>query len=130
MAKIGKKTKSVKKKVAASVVKKSAKTKAIKPAKKTGATQKVSPVAGKRLNANSVGMEFISIPAGSFTMGSPKKEKNRGHDEKQVKVTITRAFELGKTVVTQQQWTEVMGTTPWDGYEAGKGDNYPAPLCQ
>ena len=41
MAKIGKKTKSVKKKVAASVVKKSAKTKAIKPAKKTGGTQKV-----------------------------------------------------------------------------------------
>ena len=67
MAKISKKTKSVKKKVAASVVKKSAKTKAIKPAKKTGGTQKVSAAAGKRLNANSVGMEFILIPAGSFT---------------------------------------------------------------
>ena len=51
MAKIGKKTKSVKKKVAASVVKKSAKTKAIKPTKKTGGTQKVSAAAGKRLNA-------------------------------------------------------------------------------
>ena len=126
MAKIGKKTKSVKKKVAASVVKKSAKTKAIKPAKKTGGTQKVSAAAGKRLNANSVGMEFILIPAGSFTMGSPEKEKDRGDDEKQVKVTITRAFELGKTVVTQKQWAEVMGTTPWDEYEAGKGDNYPA----
>jgi len=123
MAKIGKKTKSVKKKVAASVVKKSAKTKAIKPTKKTGGTQKVSAVAGKRLNANSVGMEFISIPAGSFTMGSPKKEKGRGDDEKQVKVTITRAFELGKTVVTQQQWIEVMETTPW---KREYGNNYPA----
>ena len=112
MAKSGKKTKSVKKKVAASVVKKSAKTKAIKPTKKTGATQKVSAVAGKRLNANSVGMEFILIPAGSFTMGSPKKEKDRGDDEKQVKVTITRAFELGKTVVTQKQWTCLLYTSP------------------
>ena len=136
MAKIGKKTKSVKKTVAASVVKKSAKTKAIKPAKKTGGTQKVSAAAGKRLNANSVGMEFILIPAGSFTMGSPQKEKGRGDDEKQAKVTITRAFELGKIVVTQKQWTEVMGTTPWaedDFDEDGdtlprtpEGDNYPA----
>ncbi len=75
MAKIDKKTKSVKKKVAASVVKKSAKTKAIKCTKKTGGTQKVSAVAGKRLNANSVGMDFISIPAGSFTMGSTKRRK-------------------------------------------------------
>ena len=125
MAKIGKKTKSVKKKVAASVVKKSAKTKAIKSTKKTGGTQKVSAVAGKRLNANSVGMEFISIPAGSFTMGSPEKEKGRSDDdEKQVPVTITRAFELGKTVVTQQQWIEVMGTTPWK--DETEGDNYPA----
>ena len=127
MAKIGKKTKSVKKKVAASVVKKSAKTKAIKPAKKTGGTQKVSAAAGKRLNANSVGMEFILIPAGSFTMGSPEKEKDRGDDEKQVPVTITRAFELGKTVVTQKQWTEVMGTDSWNWENLKEtGDNYPA----
>ena len=47
-------------------------------------------------------MEFISIPAGSFTMGSPKTEEDRNDDENQVEVTITRAFELGKTVVTQQ----------------------------
>ena len=136
MAKIGKKIKSVKKKVAASVVKKSAKTKAIKPAKKNGGTQKVSVAAGKRLNLNSVGMEFILIPAGSFTMGSPKKEKRRSDREKQVRVTITRAFELGKTVVTQKQWAEVMGTTPWDveGFDEDgdevprtpEGDNYPA----
>ena len=127
MAKIGKKTKSVKKKVAASVVKKSAKTKAIKPAKKTGGTQTVSAAAGKRLNANSVGMEFILIPAGSFTMGSPQKEKRRNDDEQQVPVTITRAFELGKTVVTQKQWTEVMGTDPWKwGDLKETGDNCPA----
>ena len=85
-------------------------------------------------------MEFISIPAGSFTMGSPEKEKGRSDDEKQVPVTITQAFELGKTVVTQQQWIEVMETTPWKAADEDEdsdedededpptpeGDNYPA----
>jgi len=79
-------------------------------------------------------MDFSSIPAGSFTMGSPKKEKGRSGSEKQVPVTITQAFELGKTVVTQQQWIEVMETTPWKAWEAvedededpPQGDNYPA----
>ena len=71
-------------------------------------------------------MEFILIPAGSFTMGSPKKEKGRSDSEKQVRVTITRVFELGKTVVTQKQWAEVMGTTPWDveGFDED-GDEVP-----
>ena len=72
-------------------------------------------------------MEFISIPAGSFTMGSPEKEKGRFNNEKQVGVTITRAFELGKTVVTQKQWTEVMGTDSWNWENLKEtGDNYPA----
>ena len=31
-------------------------------------------------------MDFISIPAGSFTMGSPEKEEGRSDDEKQVPV--------------------------------------------
>ena len=64
-------------------------------------------------------MEFISIPAGSFTMGSPETKEDRGDDEKQVPVTITRAFELGKTVVTvDDDGDEVQGTP--------EGDNYPA----
>ena len=95
--------------------------------KATSGTQKVSAAAGKRLMTNSVGMEFISIPAGSFTMGSPETEEDRSDDEKQVPVTITRAFELGKTVVTQKQWAEVMGTDPWNWEDLKEtGDNYPA----
>jgi len=44
-----------------------------------------------------------------------------------VPVTITRAFELGKTVVTQKQWTDVMGTDPWNWEDLKEtGDNYPA----
>ena len=64
MAKIGKKTKSVKKKVAASVVKKTAKTKAIKPTKKTGGTQKVSAAAGLKCAICEKPMRVKKMPHG------------------------------------------------------------------
>ena len=118
MAKISKKTKLVKKKVAALVVKKLAKTKAIKPAKKTGGTQKVSAAAGKRLNANSVVMEFILIPAGKFKMARGGKYPKSSR----VSVTLTQSFGLGKYEVTQGQWKSVMGTEPWDGKSDVKAD--------
>ena len=62
---------------------------------------------------NSIGMELIEIPAGTFTMGSPEGEKDRGESEAQVRVTLTKPFGLGKTEVTQGQWKSVMGTEPW-----------------
>ncbi|MCX7404093.1 MAG: formylglycine-generating enzyme family protein, partial [Planctomycetia bacterium] len=72
-------------------------------------------------------MKFISIPAGSFTMGSPETEKGHSDNENQVPVTITQAFELGKTVVTQKQWAEVMGTDPWNWENLKEiGNNYSA----
>ena len=55
---------------------------------------------------NAVGISLIM-------KNSPETEEGRFDDEKQVPLTITRAFELGKTVITQQQWIEVMETTPW-----------------
>src|ERR1022692_2803027 len=58
---------------------------------------------------NSVGMKFVWIPPGSFVMGSPKKEKERVHDETQHKVTLTKGFYMGVYTVTQEQWKEVMG---------------------
>jgi formylglycine-generating enzyme required for sulfatase activity len=55
---------------------------------------------------NSIGMEFILIPAGEFQMGS----EDGGGDEKPVhRVRITRPFYLGKYPVTQAQWEAVMG---------------------
>ncbi len=43
------------------------------------------------------------------------------------KVTLTKAFFLQTTVVTQGQWKAVMDTTPWSGKEYVKeGDDYPA----
>jgi formylglycine-generating enzyme required for sulfatase activity len=59
-------------------------------------------------------IDLVSIPAGSFTMGSPGAgEKYHCHDETEVRVTLTRPFRMSRTVVTQGQWTAVMGTEPW-----------------
>ena len=61
----------------------------------------------------SIGMELIEIPAGTFTMGSPKDEKDHQEEEAQVTVALTKPFGLGKYEVTQGQWKSVMGTEPW-----------------
>ncbi len=62
---------------------------------------------------NSIGMEFVLIPAGSFLMGSPDTEAGRYFDEgPQHQVTFRKPFYLGKFQVTQAQWQAVMGTNP------------------
>ena len=58
---------------------------------------------------NSLGMEFVLIPAGEFLMGSANGDK----DERPVHtVRISQAFYLEKYEVTQGQWEAVMGTNP------------------
>ena len=58
------------------------------------------------MRRNSIGMEFMYIPEGSFQMGST----NGNGDEKPVhKVTISQGFFMGRTEVTQTQWQAVMG---------------------
>ncbi len=61
---------------------------------------------------NSIGMKFVWIPAGSFMMGSPNKEKLRAASEIQHKVTLTKGFYMGVYTVTQEQWKEIMGDNP------------------
>ena len=58
---------------------------------------------------NSIGMEFVHIPAGTFMMGSERG----GSDEKPVhQVTISRPFYMGKHEVTQAQFKQIMGKNP------------------
>lgn len=58
---------------------------------------------------NSVGMEFVLIPSGTFQMGS--NEEKTGRDEKPVhEVRISTPFYLGKYEVTQGQWQAMMGS--------------------
>ncbi len=74
-----------------------------------------------------MGMELVLIPPGKFAMGSSPAEKDRKGDENQADVTLTKAYYLGKTEVTQGQWRAVMGTSPWKGQaNVREGDDYPA----
>jgi formylglycine-generating enzyme required for sulfatase activity/tRNA A-37 threonylcarbamoyl transferase component Bud32 len=57
-------------------------------------------------------MEFVRIPAGSFMMGSPPSEKNRGNGEDQHAVRIGKDFYLAKNLVTQEQYQAIMGSNP------------------
>ena len=62
---------------------------------------------------NSIGMEFVKIPAGEFMMGSPSNEEGRDDDEgPQHRVRITKPFYVGVTEVTQAQYQAVMGKNP------------------
>lgn len=71
------------------------------------------------LTINSIGMEFVLIPAGKFDMGSPTREKCRKLWESPVhRVTIEKPFYLGRYPVTQEQWQKVMGNNP--SYFRGK----------
>ncbi|HXO18515.1 MAG TPA: formylglycine-generating enzyme family protein [Thermoanaerobaculia bacterium] len=59
-----------------------------------------------------LGMRFHYAPAGSFTMGSPPYEEARTSFEEQHPVTLTRAFWIGETEVTQGQWRQLIGRNP------------------
>ncbi|MEE4355519.1 MAG: SUMF1/EgtB/PvdO family nonheme iron enzyme [Desulfococcaceae bacterium] len=69
--------------------------------------------------SNSLGMKFVYIKPGTFMMGSPEDEPGRGSDEKQHKVTLTKAFYMQTTEVTQGQWKSVMGNNPSDFKNCG-----------
>jgi formylglycine-generating enzyme required for sulfatase activity len=73
---------------------------------------------------NSIGMKLVLIPAGKFTMGSPKDEKDRSEDEgPQHEVEITRPFYLSVHEVTQAEYEKVMGTNPSSFSATGDGKN-------
>ena len=93
------------------------------------ATSKItSTVSGKGMK-NSIGMEFVNIPAGEFMMGSSDAEVDEAFYEckkfvaecqresftremPKHKVTIKESFWMGKFEITQGQWQAVMGTNP------------------
>jgi len=66
-----------------------------------------------KASMSSLGMEFVSIPAGRFAMGcSPGDSQCGGDENPRHEVRISRSFELGKYEVTQGQWVKVMGNNP------------------
>lgn len=61
---------------------------------------------------NSIGMEFVAIPGGSFMMGCQDGDECSRYEQPQHRVTISRSFYMGKYEVTQAQWQAVMGNNP------------------
>jgi sulfatase modifying factor 1 len=58
---------------------------------------------------NTLGMTFVLIPSGTFTMGSPPEEPFRGNSETRHQVTISKPFYMQATEVTVKQWHSLMG---------------------
>lgn len=58
---------------------------------------------------NSLDMEFVRIPAGSFVMGSPPNEPYRDDSETRHPVILTQPFFMQTTEVTWGQWRALMG---------------------
>ena len=61
---------------------------------------------------NSLGMEFVMIPAGSFVMGSVSSAEGRRGSEVPHPVQITQSFYMGAFEVTQRQYRRVMRSNP------------------
>ena len=59
--------------------------------------------------SNSIGMEFVLIPAGQFKMGAADNERSAGREEKpQHVVEITHPFYMGRFEVSQAMYERVM----------------------
>lgn len=93
------------------------------PARETVVLEKIRGAEeGQTWTIPDLGLVLVPIVAGSFVMGSPAGEADRGSDEgPQTRVTISKPFWLGKTEVTQKEWTAVMGSNP----SSFKGENLP-----
>jgi formylglycine-generating enzyme required for sulfatase activity len=59
--------------------------------------------------------EMVVVPPGSFMMGSPADEPDRRENERQHRVTIARAYAIGKTEVTWDQWESCVRDRWCDG---------------
>ena len=79
------------------------------------------PEASAEVVVNSLGMRMVLVPPGTFRMGSPPGESLRQDEEVPHRVTLTRAFRIAATEVTQGQWLALMG---WNRSQ-NKGDDLP-----
>jgi formylglycine-generating enzyme required for sulfatase activity len=61
--------------------------------------------------------EMVVVPPGSFTMGSPNDEPERGPGEAQIRVTIAKRFAVGKYAVTFDEWDACVSDGGCVGYQ-------------
>ena len=67
-----------------------------------------------RVLDNATNIEMLLVPAGIFTMGCSASNANacQSSENPTHQVTLTNCFYMGKTEVTQAQWTAEMGSNP------------------
>ena len=65
-----------------------------------------------KVREKTTGIVMLLVPPGEFMMGSPQNEANRVGDETQHRVTISKAFYLSQTQLSQQAWLKVMNKNP------------------
>ncbi len=65
-----------------------------------------------RVRDNGTGIELLLVPAGTFMMGCSPGDAECGAENPAHQVTLTNAFYMGKTEVTQAQWLAKMGSNP------------------
>jgi anti-anti-sigma factor len=57
-------------------------------------------------------LQMVWIPGGTFPMGSPPSEDGRFENEGPVHAVRIEGFWMGRHLVTQQQYEQIMGTNP------------------
>ena len=68
-----------------------------------------------------VGFKWITVKAGTFSMGAPGGEKCRQSNETQHKVTLSNDFEIANVEVTQGQYKAQLGASPSKFASCGSG---------
>jgi formylglycine-generating enzyme required for sulfatase activity len=63
-------------------------------------------------NVSGTQIQMVSVPGGTFLMGSPLSEAGRDQDEGPQNEVTVQSFSIGKYEVTQEQYKAVMGTNP------------------
>ncbi|MEK7677778.1 MAG: formylglycine-generating enzyme family protein [Verrucomicrobiota bacterium] len=96
-------------------------------------TDKSAPATGRRFYMAVVfaaQTNLVFIPPGTFRMGSPTNEVDRGDNEgPQTAVTISRGFWMGKYEVTQGEYLAVMGSNPsWFSTNHGCAEDLSRPV--
>ena len=82
-----------------------------------------------RIRDNGTNIEMLLIPPGIFMMGCSPGDAECSDDESPAhQVTLTNAFYMGKTEVTQAQWQAQMGYNP--SYFQGQSDSPSRPVEQ
>jgi formylglycine-generating enzyme required for sulfatase activity len=72
-------------------------------------------------NINGVEIKMVSVPGGTFIMGSPASEAGRDQDEGPQRDVTVQSFYMSQYEVTQAQYKAVTGTSP----SSSKGDDLP-----